>query len=965
MNILKRIAYKEFGSFFSSPMAFIFLGSFLAVTLFIFFWVDTFFARNITEIRGMFEWMPILLIFLTAAVTMRMWAEEHRSGSLEMLLTAPVKPVVLVAGKFLACLGLVILALLLTLPLPITVSLLGPLDWGPVLGGYAATIFLAAAYIAIGLYVSVKSENQIISLIVTSLICCLFYLVGSDAITSFFGNSGSEMLKLLGTGSRFESITRGVLDIRDIYYYLSITAIFLCLNVYGLEKIRWSGNAANSHHRSWQLASALLVLNLIVANFWLTPITGLRLDMTRQKIYSISDQTRNYLKQVKEPLLIRGYFSPQTHPLLAPLVPQLKDMLREYAIAGGKNVHVEFVNPQDNPDVESEAARKYGIRPVPFQTADKYQASVTNSYFNILIQYGDQFETLGFRDLIEVKAQNSQNIQVELRNPEYDVTKAIKKVLYGYQGGGDIFSTISKNIQLTGYFSPDQRLPKELVPLRQKFEEMAASLGDESKGKLSWQVINPEQNHGKVAQELSSKYGFKPMRASLLDRRTFWFYMTLTSGDQNFEIPLPENLNSDDLKRSITAGIKRFDKGFTKTVALSTPPMTPAMPQYGIPASGEQFNTLKKVLSQEHVITETSLKDGHVPSETDILLVVSPKNMNDKQIFAVDQFLMQGGTVIVSTSSFTPVLQSSVSVNPAESGFVRWLEHNGIDIDKTMVLDSQNSAFPIPVNRNVGGLTIRETHLLNYPYFVDIRADGMNENSGIVGGLNQLTMDWASPLEIDAAKNADRKVVRLLESSQKSWTSSSTNIQPDLRKYGELGFPVGKEQKRSLLGVMIQGSFSSYFADKESPLMQPAVSEAQTEKDVAKAKDGKQVIYRQVDKSPESSRIVVFSSSSFLGDTVLGISASVNGTSYLEPVQLIANTIDWATEDSGLMALRGRSHFSRPLLPMSREQQRFWEYLNYGLAVFGLLVIWLIKRIVKARREKRALAMILPAQRRV
>ena len=105
MSTLFRIARKEFGAFFSSPVAFIFLGTFLATTLFIFFWVETFFSRNITELRALFEWMPILLIFLVAAITMRMWAEEHRAGTLEFLLTSPVRPMTLVLGKFLACLG--------------------------------------------------------------------------------------------------------------------------------------------------------------------------------------------------------------------------------------------------------------------------------------------------------------------------------------------------------------------------------------------------------------------------------------------------------------------------------------------------------------------------------------------------------------------------------------------------------------------------------------------------------------------------------------------------------------------------------------------------------------------------------------------------------------------------------------------------------------------------------------------
>src|SRR5690349_18679127 len=136
MSNIFRVARKELASFFSSLAAFIFIGVFLAVCLFTFFWVSRFFARNIADIRPLFEWMPVLLIFLVSGLTMRMWSEERRAGTLEFLMTSPAKPIHLVLGKFLACLALVAIALALTLPLPIVVSAIGPLDWGPVIGGY-------------------------------------------------------------------------------------------------------------------------------------------------------------------------------------------------------------------------------------------------------------------------------------------------------------------------------------------------------------------------------------------------------------------------------------------------------------------------------------------------------------------------------------------------------------------------------------------------------------------------------------------------------------------------------------------------------------------------------------------------------------------------------------------------------------------------------------------------------------
>src|SRR5690606_10918354 len=145
-----RVARKEFRGFFATPAAYLFHGAYLAATLFIFFWAEAFFARNIADVRPLFQWMPLLLIFLVAALTMRAWSEERRAGTLESLLTAPVAPLALVLGKLVAALGLVVLALALTLPLPLTVALIGPLAWGPAVGGSVATRFLPAAYVAIG-----------------------------------------------------------------------------------------------------------------------------------------------------------------------------------------------------------------------------------------------------------------------------------------------------------------------------------------------------------------------------------------------------------------------------------------------------------------------------------------------------------------------------------------------------------------------------------------------------------------------------------------------------------------------------------------------------------------------------------------------------------------------------------------------------------------------------------------------
>ncbi len=954
-----RIARKEFRGFFATPAAYLFLGAFLAVTLFVFFWVEAFFARNIADVRPLFEWLPLLLIFLVAALTMRSWSEERRAGTLESLLTAPVRPLHLVLGKFTAALALVILALVLTLPLPITVALLGPLDWGPVVGGYLATVFLAAAYVAIGLYMSGRTDNPIVALILTTLVCGLFYLLGSSTLTTLFGNRVGGLLALLGTGTRFESITRGVLDLRDLYYYLSIVGVFLTLNLFGLERLRWAGNPSSRRHRLWGWASGLAVANFVVANLWLAPIGWARADITEGHLYSLSAATREQLAQLREPLLIRGYFSAKTHPLLAPLVPQIKDLLEEYAVAAGGRAHVEFVDPQRDPALEEEATAKYGIRPVPFQTADRYQAAVVNSYFDIAVAYGDQYQTLGYRDLIEVKVRGEGNLTVMLKDPEYAITSAIRKVVNSYQAGGNPFETLNSPVTFKGYLSPDDRLPASLRSLHADLTSVLDELKKESGDKLKIELADPDADGGRLARSLKQRYGFAPQIASLLDPRPFWFYMVVEGAGNTVQVPLPETLDKASLKHAVIAALQRLTPGFLKTVAVVAPQT--------LVHGGERYRMLDEELGQNARIEHTDLKDGRVPGDADLLLVLAPRDLDDKQRFAIDQFLMRGGSVVLTTSPFDVQLTNTLTATREKSGLEDWLAHYGLNVGASMVLDPRNAALPVPEQRSIGGIPVREIHMLPYPQFPDLRGASLDRSNPITASLGQLTLNWASPISVDAAKNKSRTVSKLLRSSPRSWTSDSLDVVPDYRVYPDTGFSVAGKRKPELLAVALQGSFESFYKGKESPLAKPPEMKSAGKDDGAKddatgsgkaqaAKKGDQgepSITSVIERSPESARLVLVASNTFASDTALELASQGLNTLYTKPLEFLQNAIDWSLEDPGLLALRGRTQLARTLTPIPESRQRMWEYLNYALALAGLFAVWAWRRRIDAHDRLR------------
>jgi ABC-2 type transport system permease protein len=970
MHNVIRIFRKEFNSFFASPAAWLFLGGFLVVNLFIFFWVETFFARNIADLKPLFQWMPVLLIFLVAALTMRSWSEERRSGTLESLLTSPVSPLQLVLGKFIASLALIALALALTFPLPITVSVLGSLDWGPVFGGYFASLFLAGAYIAIGLYMSARTDNPIVALILTVAVAGVFYLLGSNTLTTLFGHSIGGFLELLGSGSRFDSITRGVFDIRDIYYYLSIMGIFLSLNLLSLEHFRWAGNTNQPNHQQWRWLTGLLIINFVLANFWLNSVGWMRVDLTQGKIYSLSASTKNYMQQLQEPLLIRGYFSAKSHPLLEPLVPQIKDLLEEYQVAGGDHVRVEFIDPHSDQALEEEAAEKYGIRPVPFRMASRYQSGVVNSYFDLVIAYGDQYETLNFEDLIEIKAQGEGEPEVLLKNPEYAITRAMHKIANAYQAGGNVFANLQQPLTFAAYISEDSKLPKALVELKKELKATLDDLKQSAKDKLNIEFADPDANGGTLAKQLRKDYGFAPQIASLFDPKPFWFYMVLKGKGENIQVPLPEELNKAELKKSIQATVQRMAPGYLKTVALVTPPapaMNPMMMQMGMPPrGGKQYDELRQALAENVRVIDTDLKNGHVPADADLLLLLASENLDDKQLFAVDQFLMQGGSVVVATSPYDIDLsRGQLNAKSHHSGLEKWLEHHGLSIAESMVLDPKNAALPIPVRRNLGPISVREIKMVSYPYFPDIRSDGLNKDNPMTASLGQLTLNWASPIDIDTEKNKQREVIQLLHSSADSWTTDQLNILPDYQRYPDVGFKPEEKRSAELLAVAVKGQFESFFKGKETPLLEKKeVSETSTkdskeensgkeEKTAKNKEEEKTVVSSIIERSSDSARIILIASNTFASDSVLNLASQGQGTRYSRPLEFMQNSIDWSLDNQGLMAIRGRAQFARILEPMQQGTRLFWEYLNYLLALAGLFAIWFWRR--KQNQSKQTL----------
>ena len=223
MHQVSHIMGKELKDFFISPIAYIVISVFLLVTGWLFF--STFFVFNQADMRNFFNLLPMTFAFVVPAITMRLFAEELNTGSYETLLTLPVTFRDIIVGKFLAGVVFVSAILVPTLVYPVFIAMMGELDWGPVIGGYAGAVMLGAAFTAIGLFASALTRNQIIAFIMGAVIC--FALTTMDRMLFFFPTSILNVVNYLGASSHFQNVAKGIIDSRDILYFLSL--VFLGL----------------------------------------------------------------------------------------------------------------------------------------------------------------------------------------------------------------------------------------------------------------------------------------------------------------------------------------------------------------------------------------------------------------------------------------------------------------------------------------------------------------------------------------------------------------------------------------------------------------------------------------------------------------------------------------------------------------------------------------------------------------
>lgn len=228
------IMKRELATYFTNPISYIVTGLFLIITGVMFF--TTFFLQNRANMRNFFSLLPILFSFFIPALTMRLYSEEKKSGSIETLMTLPITELQVVTGKFLAAFISSAIMLAPTLLYLVSILFFGKPDIGPIIGGYIGAIFLCAAFSAIGVFASSVTKNQLTAFFVAFMICIVLTMI--DAFLIFLPAPIVSLLQFISANEHFTSISRGIIDTRDLIYFISLTALFFCLTVKTQENDR-------------------------------------------------------------------------------------------------------------------------------------------------------------------------------------------------------------------------------------------------------------------------------------------------------------------------------------------------------------------------------------------------------------------------------------------------------------------------------------------------------------------------------------------------------------------------------------------------------------------------------------------------------------------------------------------------------------------------------------------------------
>jgi ABC-2 type transport system permease protein len=305
-NILT-ITRRELASYFNSAIAYIYLIVFIAINNGLF--MMQYFVNARADMAGFFDSLPLVLVIFIPAITMRLWAEDKRENTFEMLLTFPMKPYQLVIGKFFASLIFYAIALASTLTIPLIVRLTGTPDSGAIIGGYLGSFLIGVVFLSVGIFISGLASEQIVAFVLTALTCFGLFFLGTEFFATFIdgwvAGLGTFLKKYIGAAVHYSNFSKGIINIWDIAYFAVTASIFLMLNGFYLE-----GRLRPKSKMVFAGAVCTCVAGIICLNWLLGDMAVGRFDITENKLYTVSDGSKRIMKGLKVPVSVSFYVTP-------------------------------------------------------------------------------------------------------------------------------------------------------------------------------------------------------------------------------------------------------------------------------------------------------------------------------------------------------------------------------------------------------------------------------------------------------------------------------------------------------------------------------------------------------------------------------------------------------------------------------------------------------------------------------
>ena len=359
---MKAIIKKEIYNYFKTPLAVTFTVIYLVACGVSVFYIGNILEKNTADLSVFFKMNIWLYVFLIPALSMRLFAEEEKTGTKELLYTLPVSPTSTVIGKFLASLFFLFCTLLLTFPYVLTVNLIGNPDNGVIFAGYLSTLFLGAAFLAIGTFFSSLTGNQVIAFVLTVLFCLFFIVIGNEKVivflTGYFPNTMVKMVASLGFYTHFASVIRGVVYANDLIFFTTFCGFWLYMTVLRVD-------VYNGGFTGLKVFLALVIfVSLNIFAYY--SLSFIRFDMTEESLYTLTPETKKIVSEIKEPIIIKAYISSnitEKSSKFADYGARILDMLDHYRSLSKGKLLVEVYDPKPF-SVQEEDAIAYNLHSV-------------------------------------------------------------------------------------------------------------------------------------------------------------------------------------------------------------------------------------------------------------------------------------------------------------------------------------------------------------------------------------------------------------------------------------------------------------------------------------------------------------------------------------------------------------------------------------------------------------------------